>query len=1435
MISYLFLICCIFSVYISAQNGFNKTVNIEGVTESFTVPFGIYNVHFEIEGASPSTAMDGFAFSGTIPVKPLDILTLAVGHQSDKACASQASRIYLNDEEIVAAAGGSFIDVGGGFAGCLDSYCTYGNGGEGYDGECGSPSYMNANITNLAFQPNRGNGHISVRYDATCPIEYDLLHSDFSPEFLGSSSLYMENNVPKLGMDFVIPSYYVNVTMEYADCNEAPTYTKQAINSACDTEYYTIIDHADKCNFTVEVNPDDETEYYYKGTLRVSAEVYIFAEGDPIRRQVSSILNWIATMPRLISVSTDVELMQNQKHCYLESDCNDQGCCESGYCNCDCGTSTRTGYEGKYCGDDVTKPVCGPEFGQTYSFDSFHGGCILAHERGVLPSVTYTDNSGNVTLDTITIFNADTTEITVTSEELESYCFQANPINNVVKYTISDDAGNEQVCTYEVEINDVAKPMIDCHFCNAEFYNDGLSTINFCQGTQDPANPFVKVQVDANHVSNLVGDDVLKVEQAFVSQYPGQFINMNVNTDIGNLADVSKSNVWLDCDCNINNPYVTPYEIANVWNEWGIPQGYDTIDVVTTVPAVTNTGDGMYNLTYTTVDSSGNTNECEYDVLFDATPPTCTSFKVVVEVDPDNKNYSLPVTFPEPVLGIDFTISGAKSGPTLVPTAPLTSITNGDVYWVGYNFNQTYRGQYVMEDLAGNVGGCDWEVVVDNPDPCVWPVCDDVPPVIASCPTNIIINCAQDQSDCGCGNWAEPQFTDDKFVKEIKVFINDELYETYNNAPGSDSTAASQKLGLGVNEIRYTAYDMHGYNVSCIFNVTINDIHPPIIENCPESTQYNLITEPYYDYSYSFSAYDECVHTENIVWKTLDYPSAPELGSNNMPDGNSQYTPGTYDYKYIAEDAAGQTTECSWTIEVIDTGAPTITCPQDIVQRLAQGSTTTVVTYSASAVDNSDPNPDITFSIASGSAFEGPVRAAELTHQVVAIATDHAGNTDTCTFEVTILPAYPFSEVNAVMTRSHISLQDSGNFGADIEFLTISSPWHRITNAVSDNSDFTITETSSDCALDWSVCQQYHSFLVEFDTCEINDIDYPITLTSDCLPSDCAEEDQTVNIIITLSAANYCWQSLEEVEVTAILEMLDKSVHDLYSIAYDAAQDPVLGDSTYPTKYVYENQDEISGIITVTSPNAILASVAVNAVTKTQYEDSDLTTVYEAEKSIYDISTFESKQDWASFTYTEVDIPLESTSYVAYKATVAMTYNLPNSNGSRRMILDIDTSATDKSYQEVESDVIFIADSSTTIIGQDSDAEIVLGFDNCGIPSTLWNANLIGIFANYLRIQPIRLNIDVTNPDKNNKCLINMIIKQSDCTEYDIDSLLYFLEQGIIDQYSELHIAIDNDDLLTDDIILDSSIFFVKSMPSYYLNENNDVNAMSATTYIIIR
>lgn len=104
---------------------------------------------------------------------------------------------------------------------------------------------------------------------------------------------------------------------------------------------------------------------------------------------------------------------------------------------------------------------------------------------------------------------------------------------------------------------------------------------------------------------------------------------------------------------------------------------------------------------------------------------------------------------------------------------------------------------------------------------------------------------------------------------------------------------------------------------------------------------------------------------------------------------------------WTATDLCGNFDQCTQVITVHDTTPPVITCPADTTVPNGSGVCGAVADYEAFLMDNCDLNAGLSYSILPGSLF--PIG----TTPVTAVATDDCGNTDSCTFNVSVVDVEP--------------------------------------------------------------------------------------------------------------------------------------------------------------------------------------------------------------------------------------------------------------------------------------------------------------------------------------------------------------------------------------------------------------------------------------------
>ncbi len=167
---------------------------------------------------------------------------------------------------------------------------------------------------------------------------------------------------------------------------------------------------------------------------------------------------------------------------------------------------------------------------------------------------------------------------------------------------------------------------------------------------------------------------------------------------------------------------------------------------------------------------------------------------------------------------------------------------------------------------------------------------------------------------------------------------------------------------------------------TCETTVTVNDTTDPVV-TCPANIIVNndagncgAIV------NFNPTATDNCDGSVTIV---------------SVPASGSVFPKGVTNVTVTATDDAGNDAVCQFTVTVNDTENPVAICPDDINVVIPFGETETVVNFLVSATDNC-PGATAVAVPASGSLFPVGTTTVNVT------ATDAAGNTGLCSFDVTV-------------------------------------------------------------------------------------------------------------------------------------------------------------------------------------------------------------------------------------------------------------------------------------------------------------------------------------------------------------------------------------------------------------------------------------------------
>lgn len=189
-------------------------------------------------------------------------------------------------------------------------------------------------------------------------------------------------------------------------------------------------------------------------------------------------------------------------------------------------------------------------------------------------------------------------------------------------------------------------------------------------------------------------------------------------------------------------------------------------------------------------------------------------------------------------------------------------------------------------------------------------------------------------------------------------------------------------FNVGTTPVTVTARDNTGKVTVKTFNVIVfvNDTTAPVL-TVPASFSVNAAAGLCgANVTFTTSATDDC-STATVV---------------NTPASGSFFAKGTTSVRSVATDANGNSTTKFFNVTVVDTQAPTITAPANIVANTAAGTCAATVNFAATASDNC-PGVSISYSKNPGTSF------AKGSTVVTATATDAAGLTATATFTVTVV------------------------------------------------------------------------------------------------------------------------------------------------------------------------------------------------------------------------------------------------------------------------------------------------------------------------------------------------------------------------------------------------------------------------------------------------
>jgi len=323
--------------------------------------------------------------------------------------------------------------------------------------------------------------------------------------------------------------------------------------------------------------------------------------------------------------------------------------------------------------------------------------------------------------------------------------------------------------------------------------------------------------------------------------------------------------------------------------------------------------------------------------------------------------------------------------------------------------------EFTATDLCGNKATCSFIITVLAADSTT----DTLPPVI-TCPADISKN--NDPGKCAAMVTFQPPTVTDNSGEPITPVRTDNI-----------ALKSGDLFPVGTTTLIFSATDSAGNSATCELKITITDTENPSID-CPV----NIIENVNFGATGKVVTYNLPTYSDNC--------SATITLKNGLVSG-AEFPIGTTTNTFEVKDAAGLTTECSFTVTIYqseDSEPPVITCSAPINKNNDAGKCGAIVNFEPPTVtDNSgEPiTPVRTDNIALNSGDLFPVGTTTLIYS----ATDSAGNSATCELKITI------TDTENPSIDCPANIIENVNFGVSGKVVTYDFPTY------SDNCSATIT------------------------------------------------------------------------------------------------------------------------------------------------------------------------------------------------------------------------------------------------------------------------------------------------------------------------------------------------------------------------------------------
>jgi hypothetical protein len=217
---------------------------------------------------------------------------------------------------------------------------------------------------------------------------------------------------------------------------------------------------------------------------------------------------------------------------------------------------------------------------------------------------------------------------------------------------------------------------------------------------------------------------------------------------------------------------------------------------------------------------------------------------------------------------------------------------------------------------------------------------------------------------------------------------------------------------LGDTVVTLTVIDSQGASSECAATVTVADNTPPSV-TCKDVTVFLNASG------------DASVTEADVVASKSDNCGVPTIALSKSAFTCANL--GANTVTVTADDGHGNSASCTATVTVKDNILPAIVCPDAITRIADQGVCSALISFAATATDNCSAN--ITYDIG-GTPITSPYNFPLGITTVHAKATDPAGNSVNCSFNVTVLNPAPMVTLTGPTSGTLCALNAPVNFTA---------------------------------------------------------------------------------------------------------------------------------------------------------------------------------------------------------------------------------------------------------------------------------------------------------------------------------------------------------------------------------------------------------------------